>query len=399
MIKFLVRKFVKDHENTGDPKVRARYMTLSGVLGICCNAFLFAVKLAVGLITASISITSDAFNNLSDMGTSVVSIVGARLSDKHPDKDHPFGHGRIEYIASLVMAMLIMVFGVELLKTSVEGIIDPKPVALSVPLILILAASILVKVWMFVYNRYLGKRIGSALLEATARDSLSDCFSTLAVIAGAILTMVFGGKAFAGTFWAKIPFDGIIGLLVSLLIIWNGFSMAKEVVGLLLGGPPDPELVKKIEELVLGGKDILGVHDLIVHDYGPGRVIASAHAEVPYKGDIVEIHETIDRIETEAREQLGIVLVIHMDPVVNDSPRVDALKALAESVCKEFDASYSIHDFRITDGEERVNMIFDMVVPPETPSARRREAEEFVARRLSEEDKTLHAVIQTESGY
>ena len=259
MIKFLVRKFVKDHENTGDPKVRARYMTLSGVLGICCNAFLFAVKLAVGLITASISITSDAFNNLSDMGTSVVSIVGARLSDKHPDKDHPFGHGRIEYIASLVMAMLIMVFGVELLKTSVEGIIDPKPVALC----------------------YLGKRIGSALLEATARDSLSDCFSTLAVIAGAILTMVFGGKAFAGTFWAKIPFDGIIGLLVSLLIIWNGFSMAKEVVGLLLGGPPDPELVKKIEELVLGGKDILGVHDLIVHDYGPGRIIASAHAEVP----------------------------------------------------------------------------------------------------------------------
>ena len=399
MIKFLVRKFVKDHENTGDPKVRARYMTLSGVLGICCNAFLFAVKLAVGLITASISITSDAFNNLSDMGTSVVSIVGARLSDKHPDKDHPFGHGRIEYIASLVMAMLIMVFGVELLKTSVEGIIDPKPVALSVPLILILAASILVKVWMFVYNRYLGKKIGSSLLEATARDSLSDCFSTLAVIAGAILTMVFSGNAFAGTFWAKIPFDGIIGLLVSLLIIWNGFSMAKEVVGLLLGGPPDPELVKNIEDLVLGGKDILGVHDLIVHDYGPGRIIASAHAEVPYKGDIVEIHETIDRIETEAREKLGIVLVIHMDPVVNDSPRVDALKALTESVCKEFDASYSIHDFRITDGEERVNMIFDMVVPPETPSARRREAEEFVARRLSEEDKTLHAVIQTESGY
>ncbi|MBR5006815.1 MAG: cation transporter [Clostridia bacterium] len=399
MIKLLVRKFVKDYENTGDPKVRARYMTLSGVLGICCNAFLFAVKLAVGIITASISITSDAFNNLSDMGTSVVSIAGARLSDKRPDKDHPFGHGRIEYIASLVMAMLIMVFGVELLKTSVEGIIDPKPVALSVPLIVILAASILVKVWMFVYNRYLGKKIGSSLLEATARDSISDCFSTLAVIAGAILTMVFGGKAFEGTFWSKIPFDGIIGVLVSLLIIWNGFSMAKEVVGLLLGGPPDPDLVKSIEELVLGGKDILGVHDLIVHDYGPGRVIASAHAEVPYKGDIVEIHETIDRIETEAREQLGIVLVIHMDPVVNDSPRVDALKALAESICKEFDEAYSIHDFRITDGEERVNLIFDMVVPTETPYARRREAEEFVARRLAEEDRTLHAVIQVESGY
>ena len=399
MIKLLVRKFVKDYENTGDPKVRARYMTLSGVLGICCNAFLFAVKLAVGIITASISITSDAFNNLSDMGTSVVSIAGARLSDKRPDKDHPFGHGRIEYIASLVMAMLIMVFGVELLKTSVEGIIDPKPVALSVPLIVILAASILVKVWMFVYNRYLGKKIGSSLLEATARDSISDCFSTLAVIAGAILTMVFGGKGFEGTFCSKIPFDGIIGVLVSLLIIWNGFSMAKEVVGLLLGGPPDPDLVKSIEELVLGGKDILGVHDLIVHDYGPGRVIASAHAEVPYKGDIVEIHETIDRIETEAREQLGIVLVIHMDPVVNDSPRVDALKALAESICKEFDEAYSIHDFRITDGEERVNLIFDMVVPTETPYARRREAEEFVARRLAEEDRTLHAVIQVESGY
>lgn len=390
---------IPEFEKTDDKKVRERYSTLAGVLGVVCNLFLFALKLTVGVIMSSIAVISDAFNNLSDIGTSVVSIVSAKMSNKNPDREHPFGHGRIEYVASLIVSFLIMLVGVELIKTSAENIFAPKPVDLTPPLVIFLALSVLVKVWMFVYNRYLGRKINSSLLLAASKDSLCDSISTLAVIIASVLGYVFSGERFAGTFLSKIPYDGIIGLCVSLIIIYGGFSMAKDVVRLLLGSAPDPELVRKISEAVLSGEGILGAHDLIVHDYGPGRVIASVHAEVPVECDIVRIHETIDAIEQSVKERLGIILVIHMDPIAVNNERTDSLKALVYSIVREFNEEYSIHDFRITDGENRVNMIFDMVVPCDTANNVRKEAVDYIKRRLLEINTAYHAVIQIDNSY
>lgn len=386
MIKFLVKKFIKDYENTADSIVRERYTLLSGILGIICNAFLFTLKIIIGTVSGSIAITSDAFNNLSDMGTSIVSIFSAKLSNKHADKDHPFGYGKVEYVASLIVSLVILLVGFELLKSSVNGIIHPEAVKMTIPLIIILTLSILVKVWMFLYNRYLGRKTNSSLLEATSKDSLSDCISTAAVILASALVLIF----------PNVPFDGIFGVLVSLLILWNGFKMALEVVNLIIGGPADPEIVAEIENRVLSGKDILGVHDLIVHDYGPGRVFASCHAEVPYNGNVLEMHENIDMIESAVKNDLHIMLVIHMDPVVHDSPRVNALKELTTNIAKEINESFTIHDFRITDGEKWTNLIFDMVVGPEVRAEKRQEYVDYVNKRLKEEDETLHAVITVE---
>lgn len=386
MIKFLVKKFIKDYENTADSIVRERYTLLSGILGIICNAFLFALKIIIGTVSGSIAITSDAFNNLSDMGMSIVSIFSAKLSNKHADKDHPFGYGKVEYVASLIVSLVILLVGFELLKSSVNGIIHPEAVKMTIPLIIILTLSILVKVWMFLYNRYLGRKTNSSLLEATSKDSLSDCISTAAVILASALVLIF----------PNVPFDGIFGVLVSLLILWNGFKMALEVVNLIIGGPADPEIVAEIENRVLSGKDILGVHDLIVHDYGPGRVFASCHAEVPYNGNVLEMHENIDMIESAVKNDLHIMLVIHMDPVVHDSPRVNALKELTTNIAKEINESFTIHDFRITDGEKWTNLIFDMVVGPEVRAEKRQEYVDYVNKRLKEEDETLHAVITVE---
>lgn len=383
MIKFLIKTFIKDYENTGDSIVREKYTMLSGILGIICNAFLFGLKIIIGTISGSIAITSDAFNNLSDMGTSLVSIFSAKLGNKHADRDHPYGHGKIEYVASLIVSLVILLVGFELLKSSVTGIFKPEPVKMTIPLIIILTLSILVKVWMFFYNRYLAKKTNSSLLEATSKDSLSDCISTTAVIVASIAVLVF----------PKVPFDGIFGVIVSLLILWNGLKMAIEVVNLIVGGPADPVIVAEIEKRVLAGKDILGVHDLMVHDYGPGRVIASCHAEVPHTGNIMEMHENIDMIEEEVKRELHIVLVIHMDPVVHDSPRVNELKALTAGIVREINEEYTIHDFRITDGEKWTNLIFDMVVGPEVRAEKRQEYVEYVNKRLKEEDNTLHAVI------
>ncbi len=399
MIKLLIRMFIPDFENTSDKHVREKYSTLSGVLGVICNLFLFAVKVTIGALMSSIAVISDAFNNLADTGTSIVSIVSAKMSNKHADREHPFGHGRIEYIASLVVSFLIMLVGFELLKSSVDGIIHPKVTKIQIPMLVFLGISILVKVWMYCYNRYMGKKINSQLLLATAKDSINDSISTLAVIVASGLGYVFSSGRFEGTVMSKIPYDGIIGACVSLLIIWGGINVAKEVVGLLLGGPPEKELVDALEKAVLAGEDIVGVHDLIVHDYGPGRVIASVHAEVPVDGDIVKIHETIDEIELKIKDELGIILVIHMDPVIVGNERVDGLKALVAGIVREFDSEFTIHDFRITDGDSRINMIFDMAVPCDTSASKREEALTFVKKKLKEVNEGYFAVVQIDNVY
>ncbi|AEV69859.1 cation diffusion facilitator family transporter [Acetivibrio clariflavus] len=304
MIKLIIKKFIKDSEKVNDKKVRESYGVLSGTLGIICNVFLFVVKLVLGLFINSIAVISDAFNNLSDMGTSVITIFGAKLSSRPPDEEHPHGHGRYEYIASLVVSFIIFAVGLKLLSTSFNKILNPQKVLFNAVSVLILLISVLVKVWMFSYNRYIGKVINSSVNRAAALDSLNDVYAT----GGIILGMVIGS-------FTAFPVDGIMGLVISVLIMYTGFKAAKDSVNLLLGALPDPEIIQRINELVLSGENIKGIHDLKIHDYGPGRITASIHAEVADNVNIVDIHSEIDKIEAKVKEELGIDMVIHMDPV------------------------------------------------------------------------------------
>lgn len=303
MIKLIIKKFIKDYQNVSDKNIRESYGILSGVLGVICNLFLFFLKLTIGLFINSIAVISDAFNNLSDLGSSLITIFGAKISNRPADQDHPFGHGRFEYIASLVVSFIIFIVGLQLLRDSFEKIVNPQQVIFSPIAIIILTVSISVKIWMYSYNKYIGVAINSSINKATACDSFNDVIATSAVIAGTIL----------GQF-TSLPVDGLFGLAISILIIYTGFSIAKDSVNLILGPAPDPELISRINELVIC-KNITGAHDLKIHDYGPGQITASIHAEVSACDSIVEIHSTIDEIEQKIERELGINIVIHMDPI------------------------------------------------------------------------------------
>lgn len=388
MIKFLIRRFIPDYTNVENQKVRERYGVLGGMLGILCNAILFAIKLTIGALMNSIAIISDAFNNLSDMGSSLVVIIGAKMSNRRPDKEHPFGHGRIEYISSLIVSFLIMLVGLELLRTSFDKLLHPEAVEFSWLLIGILCLSMLIKVWMFLYNRYLGRAIHSSILAATAFDSLNDVYATGAVVLSTIVGYFF-----------DFPIDGAIGLAVSALVIYTGFGLAKDTIGVLLGTPPNPELVKSLEAEVLAGQGIVGVHDLIVHDYGPGRIMASVHAEVPDNVDIVRVHEVIDAIEQQIYRDLDVHIVIHMDPISVNNERTDSIRRAVLEVITGINKDFSIHDFRLTDGENRINLIFDLVVPCEMPQEERDKTVELIAKKLSEKDRRYRAVIQVDSAF
>lgn len=388
MIRLLIQAFIPDAENTQDKQVRERYCVLSGAVGIACNLLLFAVKLTIGALMHSIGILSDAFNNLSDMGSSLISLLSAKLSSRRPDREHPFGHGRIEYIAAFVISFLILLVGFELARNSLDKILHPSPVEFSWLLIGILALSTLVKVWMFSYNRYIGRKIGSAVVEATARDSLGDVIATGAVIVSTA----------AGAF---LPFsiDGFVGLAVSLLVMYTGFGIAKDMVGMLLGGRPSPELVQDIERITRESPEILGVHDLIVHDYGPGRVMASLHAEVADTSDLVKIHEVIDAAERRLRDRLGVEVVIHMDPISQDDEEVARLRALTAGIVEAAGAGLSFHDFRVVRGEARINLVFDLVVPYEYTPEQARAVRDSIADALAQADPRFAAVIELDHQY
>ena len=304
MIRLIIKKFIKDSENINDKDVREAYGVLSGVLGIICNMLLFTIKLILGFAINSIAVISDAFNNLSDLGTSIITIFGAKLSNRPPDKEHPHGHGRYEYIATLVVSFVIFAVGLKLLGSSFDKILTPQKVTFNIVSMIILSISVLLKVWMFSYNRYIAKLINSSVNRAAASDSLNDVYATAGVIIGTLL----------GSF-VTFPVDGVMGLIISGLIMYTGFNTAKDSVNLLLGALPDPQVIERINELVLSGKNIKGAHDLKVHDYGPGRITASIHAEVSDDANIIDIHSEIDNIELKVKEELGIDMVIHMDPV------------------------------------------------------------------------------------
>ena len=389
MIKFLVKRCIKDYENVSDRTVRERYGILGGILGICCNLILFAVKLLIGFALSSMAIIADAFNNLSDMGSSLVSLIGAKMSNRRPDKEHPFGHGRIEYISALIVSFIIMLVGFQLFTGSIDKIIAPEPLSFNFVLIGILLLSTLIKVWMFLYNRYLGNKINSEVLRASATDSLNDVLATLVVIVSAVISHFTG--------WYMI--DGIMSLAVSVLIFISGFHIAKDVVSTILGTPPDPELVRALEKMICSHQEIVGIHDLVLHDYGPGRVMASVHAEVPDNGNIVLIHEIIDDIERDAMEEFGIVLVIHTDPVSTNCAVTTALKELVTGVVTGLNPEYSIHDFRITDGENHKNLIFDLLVPAGMSEEEKRRLTQTVCEKLQEVNPIFRAVIHVDTSF
>ena len=352
MTKALIRLFIRDAENTRSARVREQYGVLSGAVGIACNVFLFILKVVIGLVTGSISIAADAFNNLSDGLSCLISIVGFKVSGKEPDAKHPFGYGRTEYIAGLVVSFIIVLVGFEFFKISIDRILHPAPVAFSLVLVVILAVSMLVKLWMGAFNVQIGRRIDSPVLMAAGQDSRNDVITTGVVILGMV----------AGRF-TTLPVDGYVGVLVALFIIWAGFGIARDTVAPLLGEAADPEIAENIEKLVLESDYIVGVHDLIVHNYGAGRWLASLHAEVPSDSDFVAVHEVIDEAEKRVWQRTGVYLVIHMDPIDVNNEHVAALREQVDAALREIDETLSMHDFRVVDGERQINLIFDVVVP------------------------------------
>ncbi len=388
MIKLFIKIFIKDNENTADKTVREKYGTLSGILGIVCNVFLFGVKFALGTVLGSIAVISDSFNNLADSGSSVMTVISAKLSNKRPDRDHPFGHGRFEYVSSLIISLAVILMGIQLGRDSFDKILNPAPLNFDILAIVFLTLSLAVKLWMFSYNRYIGKKISSPLLIATSKDSINDVISTTAVIISTVICK-----------YTDLPVDGIVGMCVSLYIIYSGFSLAKSTVDLLLGSKPDPETVKSIVEYVMKPDEIVGYHDLIVHDYGPGRVMATVHAEVSDKSDILKIHEIIDDTEQKIYYELGILTVIHMDPIAVDDELTLELKGVAKRIIDEIDGEFSLHDFRIVKGENRINVIFDLSVPSTFDTEKTEMLKNDVGQRLKEYDARLNSVITVEHIY
>lgn len=355
MITFLASLFIKDSKNYKEPSVRQAYGVLSGAVGIGLNILLFFGKWLAGMISGSIAITADAFNNLSDAGSSIITLIGFRLSGQEPDPEHPFGHGRMEYISGLLVSVAILVMGLELIWSSIGKLRSPEPIESSALVFGILIASILVKLYMFFYNHSLSKKIESAAMKATSVDSLSDTVATTLVLIATLISKYTG-----------LLLDGWFGILVGLFILYTGGSTLKETIDLLLGQPPKQEFIDEIKEIVLGHSMVHGVHDLIVHDYGPGRVMISLHAEVDVNGDIQDIHEQIDHIEHELQKKLHCSATIHMDPIVTDDKEVLAMKAKVEEMVHFLDESFSMHDFRMVKGSTRTNLIFDVEVPRKT---------------------------------
>ena len=352
MISFLARIFIKPDAAGTPAQIRQAYGTLCGAAGVGLNILLFICKIFAGFISGSIAITADAFNNLSDAGSSVVMLLGFRLGGQKPDEDHPFGHGRFEYLSGLVVSMLILLMGFELGKTSLDKIMNPQPVEMSGIALVILLGSIAVKFYMFLYNRSYGKRFDSTAMLATATDSLSDCGATAVVLAATLVGQ-----------YTTLQIDGWCGVLVAVMIFWSGIKAGKETLDPLLGTPPAQEYVERIRNLVMAHDIVIGIHDLVVHDYGPGRCMISLHAEVSSAGDVLEIHDAIDNIEKELREALGCEAVIHMDPVVTDDGITRETREKVAALIYCIDDEITIHDFRMVSGPTHTNVIFDAVVP------------------------------------
>ena len=388
MTEFLVRHFVKNHEDVEKVSVRTAYGVLASVVGIFCNVLLFVVKGAVGFFLHSVSVMADAFNNLSDAGSSIVGLVGVRMASKPADEEHPFGHGRIEYIAALVVSFLVLQVGFTFFKDSIRKIQNPEELKFQAVSVIILVLSIGVKLWMGMFNKKLGKKIDSKVMMATATDAMGDVVTTTATIASVLFFKITG-----------INIDGIVGIGVSLVVMWAGIGIAKDTLEPLIGEAVAPEEYVRISRFVEKYEGIVGSHDLIVHNYGPGRSMASIHAEVPNDVDIEVSHEIIDRIERDAAKRLGIFLVIHMDPVETKDAHVLEVRHQVEQILDAVDFRVSIHDFRMVDGKEQINLILDMVVPFEYSTQKQNELKMTLRKLLQMADKRYQCVITIERSY
>ena len=352
MQNWLVKKFVHDYENVHDINVRASYGKLSGKVGIFCNAFLFAVKFIMGTISGSVSITADAVNNLSDAASSVISLIGFKRAEKPADEDHPYGHARYEYLSGLTVAVMIILIGFELFKTSFDKVIHPSTVDFSIVLVIVLAVSILIKLWMAFFNKSLGKKINSSALEATAADSRNDVISTSAVLVAAVISHFF-----------KINLDGYMGIAVAVFILYSGIGLVKDTLDPLLGKAPEPELVDYIQKKILSYDGVLGTHDLMIHDYGPGRKFASVHVEMAAEGDVLKSHDVIDNIERDFLSKDNLNIIVHYDPIVTKDDIVNDFRSWLMEQVKSIDPHLSIHDLRIVPGNSHTNLVFDCVMP------------------------------------
>ncbi len=386
MTKLLIKRLTA-RDNIASAETRTKVCMYAGIMGIICNLALFVLKFMIGVAMKSIAIISDAFNNLSDTGSSIVSIIGAKLSRKKPDKEHPFGHGRYEYISSLIVSFIIILVGVELFKGSVQKIINPEGIVMSPWLLGFLCLSLPIKFWMYRFNLTMGRTVNSGAVLATAKDSLNDVVATSAVIFTSVV----------GKFIDFPPLDGIVGTVVSLMIIYSGFGITSDTIGLLLGTTPDPEISKCIRSMIMDTEGVVGVHDLIVHDYGPGRVIASVHAEVPDDCNIVEIHEVIDALEHRINDELDIHIVIHMDPISVNCEYTAETKLCVQEIVKSIDERMNIHDFRMVDGNTNINLIFDIEVPADLRDINALKSE--ISKKLTALDERFNAVIDIDTLY
>lgn len=387
MTNLLIRLFIGKNKDITDPKIRARYANLAGVTGIFLNILLFAGKLTLGILSASVAIIADAFNNISDAGSSVVTLIGFRLAGKPVDKEHPLGHGRLEYVTGFIVDMLIVLVGFELFKSSVDKIISPTLPTVGHWTLAILAVAILVKLWLFFFYRKIGKIIRSSAVRASASDSLTDGIATTLVLVSAIVARQFG-----------VAIDGWAGILVALFIAYTGIKAGKETIDLLLGSPPDPDFIKGIYEFVKNYPCIVGIHDVMVHDYGPGRQIVSFHAEVPSDSDINIAHEEVDKMERDMHEKFGCIVTVHLDPIVVNDPLVNEMRALSEEVAKTVNAEFTIHDFRMTRGETNINLIFDLSLPVDCKMTTD-DAEKAVAAEIKNRRPDCFCVIRAEHPY
>ena len=384
--KWLCRHFVKNHDQPDNPDVRLSYGRLAGITGIVCNLLLCGFKMLAGVLAGSLAMIADGFNNLSDAGSAVVTLVGFKLASAPPDKDHPFGHGRMEYLSAMGVAVLIIIAGVELATSAVDKILHPTEAQFSLISTIILVVSIGVKLWMALFHRRIGDLIHSDALSAAGTDSRNDVICTGVVLISSIVG-----------YYTNVSLDGYVGIAVALFVVWSGFSVIKDTVSPLLGQAPDPELVENIQRTVLSYDGVVGIHDMIVHDYGPGRVIASLHAEVPEDQPISKSHDVIDNIEMELMEKFHILTCIHMDPVDTDNPETLRLKEMAIALMNGIDESLTLHDFRVVSGDTHTNLLFDLVVPHgydnrQQAAARLREA-------IHAYDPKLFAVIKVETSY
>lgn len=387
MAELLAKLFIRDYKDTGKPSVRSAYGKLSGAVGIVINIILCSAKFFVGTMTGSVSITADAVNNLSDAGSSVVTLLGFKIAEKPADSKHPYGHGRVEYIAALIVSFLVLLMGFELLKTSVEKIREPQAVTYSTVAMIILILSMAGKLWLAYFNFKLGKKINSTATKAVVADSLSDTAATGVALASLIVAK-----------FSAVPVDGWFGLVVALFIVWSGVSILKDTVAPLLGQPPEKEFFDEIENTILSYDGVVGVHDLIIHDYGPSRLFASAHAEVPANIDVMQSHDTIDLIERDIEHKYGMLISIHMDPVVVDDVRVTALKEMTADIVKTIDGQMSIHDFRVVDGPTHTNLIFDVVAPNDL-KLRDHELSNLIGEKLSKIDERYFCVITIDHAF